>query len=676
MVGGPGGTVMAYGRVRIGLGALALWGCSADGGGRPPEPPSHEDWGDPQRYPEPGGAWNELTAVAGTCVFSATTGAFTLLLEDIAQTAVLALRPVDSQLLVNGKVCTGTAGATARRIKTVSVAIAGAGDRAAQNLVLDFLTGTFAPGVSGRPGITVTLGLTSVDTVAIRGSSKADSVAVGAGTSDMASVAFNADAFPDITVRDAVVDKLTFSLGDGNDSFTAQGGPLLGGTLAAYTGSLSVFGGGGDDSLFAGSGADIVYGGADADVVNGGLGDDILYGEDGDDVIDALALADGKDLMSCGNGSDRVSYALRTRALKVTVGTPDAPGVDAVLGTADDVVTSDDGDVAANGGAGEQDHVLSGCEQVVGGAANDVLIGDAADNTLTGGAGDDTLQGLGGADRLIGGLGIDLVDYSEKTAPIRVTMAADPDATAGDDGEIGIAEGDDVQPDIESIRGGAGDDQLIGNDAANEFWAGGGNDALTGGKGDDVFHETVSFTAGDDAMLGTADDVEVGNGSDSMDGGEGVDIVDYGARLRPVSVTLDGSAHVPGDDGTATISGSGLGRSWTATERDNVWVTIESVLGGQGDDYVAGDMAAPTGGALAIDNTFDGNAGSDVLRGGYGADLLSGGAGDDVMFGGPGADTIDGGDGADLVDCGENSDIAYGASELVSGTITCELLLQ
>ncbi|MDB4972313.1 MAG: Alkaline phosphatase [Myxococcaceae bacterium] len=667
------GTGRSYIATAVAFGFITLSGCAAETAEPSTDKPVAGDWGDPELHPELGGAFSSLTAMAGSCTWNSTTGALAIVVDDTAQTVVLGVRTVDSQILVNGKVCANTAGATSKVVKTVDVSITAAGDTAAQAFVLDFLNGVFAPGVTGKAGITVNLGATSVDTLAIRGSAKADTITIGAPISGTTPISFNTDAFADIQVKDAVADKLTVSLAGGADVFSAQGTAATNFT-GTYTGAVTVFGGALADVLTGGAGADTIYGGTDADTIVGGGGDDMLYGEDGDDTFNTIATADGADTINCSTGTDKVSYELRTLAVSVTVGTADLPGTDTVLGTVDDVIVPNDGDVAGS----EHDHVLAGCENILGGLGNDVLVGDATANTLTGGKGNDTLQGMLGSDTFIGGDGTDLVDYSEKTTAIKVTM----DGLAGDDGETAAPSGgekDNVKVDVENIKGGTGADELIGNDSANEFWAGEGADKVSGGKGDDIFHEgPETFTAGTDGILGgagAADDVLSTNGADAMDGGDGTDLVDYSERTLPVSVSLDGATlAATGNDGTATITGSGGARTWAATELDNVMKTVENVSGGAGADEVLGDMVAPVGAALPVPNEIEGNAGDDKLSGGYGEDTLTGSAGNDTLLGGAGDDTIEGGAGTNTVDCGDDSDIAYSATEATAGVITCELL--
>ena len=66
---------------------------------------------------------------------------------------------------------------------------------------------------------------------------------------------------------------------------------------------------------------------------------------------------------------------------------------------------------------------------------------------------------------LRGGGGLDTVTYADRTAPLTVTIGdGEPD---GEDGE-----GDDVQADVEIVRGGRGNDTLTGTTADEELYGG------------------------------------------------------------------------------------------------------------------------------------------------------------------------------------------------------------
>ncbi|MGO4727983.1 MULTISPECIES: calcium-binding protein [unclassified Inquilinus] len=183
----------------------------------------------------------------------------------------------------------------------------------------------------------------------------------------------------------------TLSGDAGNDS--ADGGAGNDGAFGG-AGNDTLFGGAGDDNLDGGDDNDVLQGAAGIDTLAGGAGADTLYGGDGDDTLDG---GDGNDVLIGGAGID---------------GLTGGAGIDtAYYAASASAVTVD---LAAGTGLGgdAQGDTLTGVEQVVGSAFNDVLRGDAGANTLWGLAGDDTLTGRAGGDLLKGGAGNDTFAYA------------------------------------------------------------------------------------------------------------------------------------------------------------------------------------------------------------------------------------------------------------------------
>ena len=433
------------------------------------------------------------------------------------------------------------------------------------------------------------------------------------------------------------------------------------------------------ENAIGGAGNDTMLGGSVANVLWGGGGHDSIDGEAGNDTLDG---GDGDDALAGGAGTDIVTYAGRPTPVTVTL----------------------DG-LAGDGGAGEDDTVRTDVETVVGGDGDDTLVGSALVDTLWGGPGADTLRGEAGADVLngdagddvldggaggdthAGGAGHDSADYTARIASVTVDLDG-----AADDGET--AEADNVRPDVERLLGGAGDDTLTGNNAANVLEGGGGNDLLDPGRGSGDLAiggadtDTVTYASRTAPVVadldGVADDGEAGendaistdvenltggsandrltggvagnvlsggSGNDVLDGGAGADLLlggagtdtaDYTARAAAVTADSDGQA----DDGEAG-------------EGDTVETDVEGIAGGAGNDVLTG---------LPGTNILSGGAGNDVLDGAQGDDELDGGAGDDELTGGAGADILRAGAGADrvrsrdnaadLVRCGAGTDTA------------------
>jgi Ca2+-binding RTX toxin-like protein len=464
-------------------------------------------------------------------------------------------------------------------------------------------------------------------------------VSAGGGCSARSSTTASCSSFRLIAIN--------VTLGDRGDRADLSGVP---GRLGAL-----IDGGGENDSLLGGPGNDQVLGGSgDFDSVDGGLGADLLSGGPGgndfvlysrrsegvtlaiDDVADDGAANEGDNVMSDiehiigSRGNDTLRASDGANQIRGNLGNDfldgrggndfldGEGGADTMVGgPANDVVsyflrvnnvivTLDD--AANDGEAGERDNVSSDVETVSGGAGNDVLSGSGGANTLQGFGGHDTLNGNAGndtldpglgIDTLNGGIGIDLVTYQTRTSSVMVTL----DGNADDGAAAPPGEGDNVQPDVENIRGGLAKDVLIGDDDPNFLEGLAGPDNLHGRGGDDTF--------------------DGGPGNDLFIGGDGVDLVTYFSRSAPLRITLDGNA----DDGESG-------------ENDNLAPDVERVNAGQGSDTVVGSDQA---------NTILGHAGDDSINGAGGADSLQGLSGNDSITGGPGRDTLSGADGDDVL---------------------------
>ncbi|MFL5899757.1 MAG: cadherin domain-containing protein, partial [Solirubrobacterales bacterium] len=173
----------------------------------------------------------------------------------------------------------------------------------------------------------------------------------------------------------------------------------------------------------------------------------------------------------------------------------------------------------------------SGADQLRGDGGNDALYGGAGPDRLRGGSGSDSLGGGFGADDLSGGRGRDIVFYGQRSRPVRVSIG-----NGANDGSAG--ERDTVRADVEDVRGGRGNDVLIGNGAANDLFGGGGrdrlvgkggSDVLMGGDGNDRLDARDGASSAARAAAGAVDRVVCGGGEDTalVDPG---DIVDPGCE--------------------------------------------------------------------------------------------------------------------------------------------------
>lgn len=189
------------------------------------------------------------------------------------------------------------------------------------------------------------------------------------------------------------------------------------------------------------------------------------------------------------------------------------------------------------------------------------LIGNAGANVLTGGAGKDTLDG---------GPGVDTADYSDNDDAISVKLAGAANSRVRVGGIL-----EDTILNIENVKGGCGNDTLVGDGLSNELLGLAGDDLLRGG-------------AGDDWLIGDV----------------GYDTASYA-----------------GDNGGVTVSLMTVGSQNTIGAGIDRLVSIENLTGGTYNDTLTGDL------------------GNNVLRGGDGDDVLNGRAGSDRLDGGAGTDT-------------------------------------
>ncbi|MFE8583487.1 cadherin domain-containing protein [Sphingomonas sp. NCPPB 2930] len=449
------------------------------------------------------------------------------------------------------------------------------------------------------------------------------------------------------------------------DGSVSHGGDADGDML---TGIEEVHGSAFDDVLKGSAGDDVLVGGTGDDMLVGGLGADVLDGGDGFDTADYSDASAGVNVYLDGRAStgeamgDRlinIERVLGGRYDDLLVG--NAGANDLAGGGGDDVLVGGAGADTLEGGAGEdiadysassagvtvdlstgQGHGgdaegdrLSGIEDIIGSAFDDVLIGDDQNNRFVGGA---------GADQMVGGGGIDTADFSGSTAGVSVSLD-------GSVGQGGSAQGDTL----------SGIENLIGSDLDDHLGGDGGANTLTGGKGDDV-------------LTGRG-------GADQLIGGAGFDTADYSDSTSAVDIGLDGDANHGGDaEGDAYDSIEALvGSAWNDRLRGSD--RADELHGGGGDDILSGSLGADVmdGGAgfdtadyhassaaITVDLQAGTGAGglaggdtlisiehvvgtdfNDMVKGSAADETLEGGAGDDMLSGGGGADTLDGGAGFD-----------------------------
>jgi len=481
--------------------------------------------------------------LSSACTFDGS-GNMTAVVSD-TEVAYLSIRPTDGVVLLNGSTA-GGADCTVSPSKIIrinsNVADAAGSTR---KVVLDYYYGMFALGTSATvKGLVMNLDTGSgaaSNYLVVRGTTGIDQYYFGTGGFNVNSAV---DVFPDVSLTG--VTAITVSTGAGNDVINADGGK---GTGTSSTIPVTFWGGANDDTLVGGVGGTPT----NPNVLNGGTGNDTFT---------QTATISTEQIVG-GAGVDTLDYSVRTLAINVTVGDG----------------ASNDGDVAARSGAGEQDEVEPDVENVTGGAGadtiaadtstdqtiahvfignagDDTLVGGDANDTLNGGAGNDTLRGGNGNDTMVGGAGIDLADYSDHTTALVVSMIyASGSMQNGKVGEVDVFNNATTGPDIENLRGGSGADVLTGNALSNIIWGGAGADTIKGGNGNDTLYgeagaDTLcgydclgagAATTDDDTLIGgTEADTFKGDGGNNFidaDDGAADTAIDCGSGTQPLLVS-------------------------------------------------------------------------------------------------------------------------------------------
>ncbi len=186
-------------------------------------------------------------------------------------------------------------------------------------------------------------------------------------------------------------------------------------------------------------------------------------------------------------------------------------------------------------------------------------------------------------------------------------------------------------------NGTAGDDEYeVGTNHSYKLHGLAGNDALTGGVGDDV----LDGGDGDDTLYG-------GAGDDHLDGGDGVDELYGGA----------GNDDLMGGAGADRLYG-GAGVDWATYRFSTVGVTVDLRIGSnpQPPPKHGGMEGDAVGDTLVDIENVEGTDKRDILTGNEEDNFLKGGEGNDELYGGGGDDRLDGGYGRDTLDGGHNND--------------------
>ncbi|MEM8570906.1 MAG: calcium-binding protein [Pseudomonadota bacterium] len=376
------------------------------------------------------------------------------------------------------------------------------------------------------------------------------------------------------------------------------------------------------EGVITGSGRDSVRGTQEDDYLGGSGGNDTLRALGGDDTLDG---GYGTDRMIGGNGSDTADYSSVDADVRIRIG-------------------AQRGEIYNENGSRQSTDIFSSIENATGGSGDDTLLGNAGINVFDGGDGNDRLDAResddilylsSGFDTLDGGSGIDtlVVDHSSATmsaATYRYEVSDSQQSTKLDssysadayiDLRVGSADGGGlffdttVVRNVENveIRGGWGDDTVVGSDADNVISVGTGTNYVRGEGGDDLIFGGSSIVedqseavesivlaefAHDEASKTESLHGNTGNdtiyGSGRMYGGQGNDrliCTEFGSEVLMVggggADTFEFSGKVKGiDDYHHPVDVAMMGRvtDFDPTEGDRIAINGRTDLYGNGED--------------------------------------------------------------------------------------------
>ena len=321
--------------------------------------------------------------------------------------------------------------------------------------------------------------------------------------------------------------------------------------LTGTSGSDVIVGLGGSDRIAGLGGQDRICGGAGDDVVSGAAGDDRLHGDSGTDTLHGGA---GADELRLGSNSRKWGWDEENDEEYIAYEIADG-------GPGNDVIAGNSGWDEINGGPGnDRTDGGSGGDRIFGDSGRDVMRGDNGSDYLAGGPGSDTAFGGSGGDEWHG--------WENGTK------------------------------DVDRFFGGPGEDYAVGGDRGRLIVYGqSGNDSLGGGNGAD----RIVGGSGNDTMSGYG-------GNDDLRGSSGTDTVDYSEELVDDGTSSGGT---PAQDSGRSPPGAGK-RSGLGVDRLR---SLESVVGGQGNDVLLGNGKANTfylGQRIGRDR-IDGRGGRDTL---------------------------------------------------------------
>jgi Ca2+-binding RTX toxin-like protein len=469
---------------------------------------------------------------------------------------------------------------------------------------------------------------------------------------------------------------------------------------SAFSGPVTLVGGGGNDSLVGGAGNDSLVAGAGNVTLIGG-GNDTLVGGVGNDSIDGgsgtnTLVASGASQFTLTNTS---LTGLGTYTLK------NIQQAYLISGSGNSVLDASKftGAVTLQGGAGND--LLkagSGADVLLGGDGNDTLVAGTGNDTLDGGSGINTLKASGSqhfvlTNTSLTGLGTDVLANIQQAILTAASGNSLLDASAFTAGPVTLngGAGNDTLlagSGNASLNGGGGNDSLVGG-AGNDTLAGGtGNDTLVGGSGNTTYvfqaatagPETVTVVTQANAGTATLNfSALASNNPVTVDLTSDTALASYtnctvvtgaAGEVAYIHNVIGGAGNdtITAGAGNDTIDGGGGTNLLVASGNGNFTLTNSSLVGPGGTDTLRhiqqARLIAPTGNdtlnAAAFSGavTLVGGTGNDTLTGGKGPSVLIGGGGNDKLTGGNGRNLLIGGSGKSTLKGGTGDDLLIGGT--------------
>ncbi len=421
-----------------------------------------------------------------------------------------------------------------------------------------------------------------------------------------------------------------FSLRNGNDILNLTYKNSGGGNPGAFTGSVTAYGDGGNDTLALSTGDDTVFGGSGSDVIYGGGGLDRLWGDNGSTAIDEENGS--ADTIFSSNGSNATLWGEGGN----DVLTGSGEGIETFYGGAgNDTIDnySGFGDVAY--GASGNDRIIT-ADTAYGGTGNDWIDGGFGGtgvegrDSIWGDEGNDTLFGYDANDKLYGGVGLDTLYGGTENDELYFSN----DATTSGGVRLWTGVGSEASFSLGLSNHSYSFDTFFGDDGTDTLLLDDGDNVFVNSPGD--LNSGSGFGVGGVNRMVGIEIVLAGAGADII----GMNHKDTGSgdtnSIYAQNITIVGE-----DGNDVIVSGSGSDLLIGGRLNNGVSNGADTIFGGGGNDTIYGDSRTSIGGTEG--------SGNDLLYGGAGNDTIYGGDGDDTIYGGPGDDYAYGGLGDDLI---------------------------